>query len=134
MRTLERARAALPPTAAPPRRLLIVVAAFVSAIVIAIPARQLVEQHAHIAALEDRLAKVEAENRTLETTVSRLRDPAMLELEARGRLGRARPGEQPYVFVPGPEATPAPGVPAEDGPSALSRFWSWLGRIIRGSG
>jgi cell division protein FtsB len=132
--TLERARAALPPNGPPPRRLLIVVGAFAAAVVIAIPARQLVAQQAHLAQLEGRVARLQAENQMLETTVRQLQDPAMLELEARERLGRVRPGEQSYVFVPGPTPPAPPAEAVEDDRSALSRFWGWLGRLIRGSG
>lgn len=134
MKTLERARAALPTTSAPPTRLLFVVGIFAALAVVAIPARQLVAQRAHISLLERRVGQLATENRQLEAEVARLQDPEQLELEARARLGVTRPGEQSYLFVPPPEAVTAPAAQDVERPNVLVRLWRWIAATVRGSG
>lgn len=64
-----------------------------------------------IRATRAELDEARARRAALEAAIRRLQDPAVVELEARRRLGLARPGEIQYVTVP------AAGAPAgaEDG-------------------
>lgn len=48
------------------------------------------------------LARIKARREALEAAIRRWHDPEVLELEARRRLGLARPGEIQYITVPGP--------------------------------
>lgn len=75
----------------------------------------LAQLRAEVRALELELAATRARRVELEEAVRRLRDPATVELEARRRLGLARPGEIQYVTVPGPDAGAAPAGGAAPG-------------------
>ncbi len=61
------------------------------------PTKHWIEQSGTRAAQKTELRQLSAENRTLKTKVRALRDPAMLEQEAR-RLGMVRRGERSYVI------------------------------------
>ena len=106
----------------------------VAVAVLFFPMRQLVAQRHHIADLQTRLTKLNAENAKLSDQAHRLSDPSEMQLLARERLGLIRPGERAYFIQSTvPTATPAPAAPeAKHGTSGWTRAWHWLTKIVRG--
>ena len=70
------------------------------AILALVPARQFLDQRGRIDELERRADRLEEQNATLRSEITRLRDPAELERLARECLGMVAPGETALV-VPG---------------------------------
>ncbi|MEX0873539.1 MAG: septum formation initiator family protein [Actinomycetota bacterium] len=113
------------------RRIMLIVVLVGAAFILFFPARQLVDQRQRIAGLEERLDALQTENKKLEKEVSRLTDPAELEIAARERLGLAKPDERIYYVESGrPEKTPPATV--EDKRSWFDRAWDWITTLIRG--
>ena len=115
-------------------RLVLAVILLVSAFVLFLPARQLLHQRSEMNRLEDRLTALSAENRRLSEQVARLQSPEELEALARQRLGLVKPGEDAYYFVDPPSAEPTPATARREERSVVSRAWSWLTELVRGSG
>lgn len=68
------------------------------------PIRRYVEQRGRIDAVEQRIARLEADNQGLRARIDELRDPAVLERIARECLGMVDPGQ---VAVAQPGQAPA---------------------------
>ncbi len=85
------------------RAAILLVIAGVLALAMLVPARQLLDQRARLAALERRAAELEERNRELRAEIARLRDPLELERLARACLGMVRPGETLLVAPGAPE-------------------------------
>ncbi len=68
--------------------------------------RQYVAQHDEIERLAERVEALEAERRSLEREIARLRDPEELERLARECFGMVRPGEIGFVNPHGPPSDP----------------------------
>lgn len=116
-------------------RLMITVCMIAAVFVVFFPARQLVNQRTQLEDLETRLAHLDTQNKRLEHNISRLQNPAELEVMARERLGLVKPGEHAYMFVE-PDATPAPPpvatLPARK--PIWTRVWSAVTGFLRGRG
>jgi cell division protein FtsB len=80
---------------------LILVLGLVSAMAIQ-PTRQLLAQQHRISATARELHQTERANDRLSQRIARLRDPDFIEEQARAEIGLVRPGETPYVVMPGP--------------------------------
>jgi cell division protein FtsL len=82
------------------RAAFLLVAVTFLAILALVPARQFLDQRGRIGELERRADRLEEQNATLRSEITRLRDPAELERLARECLGMVAPGETALV-VPG---------------------------------
>ena len=82
------------------RAAFLLVAVTFLAILALVPARQFLDQQGRIDELERRADRLEEQNATLRSEITRLRDPAELERLARECLGMVAPGETALV-VPG---------------------------------
>jgi len=75
------------------------------ALTVAVPLRNYVAQRLELAAVSERQRALAADVDALTQERQRLEDPALVEAEARSRLGYATPGEVPYVVqLPPPPA------------------------------
>jgi cell division protein FtsL len=77
------------------------------ALTVSVPLRNYVAQQQELAAVSAQQRALQQEVDALAAEQARLGDPAVVEAEARSRLGYASPGETPYV-VQLPEAPTAP--------------------------
>lgn len=81
--------------------------------------------HQQVAAQQQAVNQLAAQNQQLQSAIQTLQDPTTIEREARG-LGYIFPGDQPVVIVSG---KPSPTPPVKPAPSASNPwgFWSdWL--------
>ena len=94
------------------------------ALTVTVPLRNYVAQQQELAAVTEQQRALAAEVEALAAERARLADPAVVEAEARSRLGYVEPGETPYI-VQFPEA------PA--GAEAQNRFRDepWYQRLWR---
>jgi cell division protein FtsB len=107
-----------------------------------LPLRQIVAQRQEIAATQERLDGLVADNDALDNKVDSLANPIEIERIARDDLGYVRPGETAYVVID-PDAEddqPAMGAtggtaetdrtqdsaPAADDASVATRVWNFL--------
>lgn len=67
------------------------------ALTVTVPLRNYVAQQQELAAVTEQQRVLAAEVEALAAERARLTDPAVVEAEARSRLGYAQPGETPYV-------------------------------------
>jgi cell division protein FtsB len=83
------------------------------------------QQRAELSRLGKELSKIKGQNAQLKDDISRLADPAYVEMLARSRYNMARKGERLYriIDVPGRETTPTAARAPE---SWLTRTWRWL--------
>lgn len=88
------------------------------------PARQYFAQRAQLEEAETQLAGLRSERVSLQAEAAALATPLEIERRARAELGFVRPGEQPYVIAPDPDAATAITPP----PSPPSRRW-WDGIV-----
>ena len=73
------------------------------------PVRQLVEQEGRVAGTRRQIADLEQANAALSQRIRELGTDIEIERLAREDLGLVRPGEEPYVLLPGdPAAVPPP--------------------------
>jgi cell division protein FtsB len=90
------------------------------------PTRSYVAQRRAIAAEQEKVAVLRAENRRLAARVERLHTDAEVERLAREQYNLVKPGEEAYAILPGP-ADPSPA-PAGAAPAATVHddpgFWS----------
>lgn len=95
------------------RRFLVVMAsAFVVAVILAVavfPTRTYLEQRRELAATEQRIELLAAENKRLEARVRKLHTDAEIERIAREQYSLVRPGEEAYAVLPAP-GDPAPRI------------------------
>ena len=108
--------------------ILLLGAAFLTQVV---PYGQIVESRRAVAAAEDQLAALEAENSQLEADVAALGTEAEIEKLAREKLGYVKPGETAYVVldppsVPQSEAEAAPEPEPVEEPTWVERVWLFL--------
>ena len=97
------------------------------------PTRQLLEQRARIAGMNDELSTIEESNDRLQKRVTQLQDPDYLEQQARLHSGLVRPGETSVVVMPPAETNSekekprsSRTIPAED-PGLLDSMMDFLG-------
>ncbi|MDQ4025586.1 MAG: septum formation initiator family protein [Actinomycetota bacterium] len=64
------------------------------------PTLELTEQNERIARMRAELREIETTNERLERRIARLDDPDFLEQKAREQIGLVRPGETAYLVVP----------------------------------
>ncbi|MDQ3915331.1 MAG: septum formation initiator family protein [Actinomycetota bacterium] len=64
------------------------------------PTRELTQQNERIARMKAELREIETTNERLERRIARLDDPDFLEQKAREQIGLVRPGETAYLVVP----------------------------------
>ncbi len=114
------------------RRIMLIIAMLGAAFILFFPARQLVDQRQRIDSLEERLDTLGDENQRLEKEVTRLSDPAELEVEARKRLGLVKPGERLYYLDGSGRPDQPPPATQEDDRSWFDRAWDWIKTLIRG--
>lgn len=107
---------------------LVIGAAFLTQL---IPYRQILDSQRQVAAAEDELAALEAENEVLAADVAALETPAEIERLAREKLGYARPGETAYVVLDPPAKgrtidPVAPTIPDEPERTWVERLWDFI--------
>lgn len=93
------------------------------ALTVTVPLRNYVAQQQELAAVSEQQRVLAAEVEELTAERARLADPAVVEAEARSRLGYVEPGETPYVvqLPQPPEAAPSEA-PGQDEPW-FRRLW-----------
>ncbi len=64
------------------------------------PTLELTQQNERIARMKAELREIETTNERLERRIERLDDPDFLEQKAREQIGLVRPGETAYLVVP----------------------------------
>lgn len=94
------------------------------ALTVAVPLRNYVAQQQELAAVSERQRALAAEVERLTRERIRLDDPAVIEAEARSRLGYVAPGEVPYVV----QLPQTPDVEVADDPF---RDEPWYRRLWR---
>ena len=72
------------------------------------PTRTFLRQREQISAAERRLEELQHQTGRLERENAKLNTPAEIERIAREQYGMARPGETPYVLLPGAPSTTTP--------------------------
>lgn len=107
---------------------LVIGAAFLTQVV---PYRQIVEADQRVSEARSSLARLEAENRSLEADVAALQTDAEIERLAREKLGYVRPGEIAYVVVDPPASAQQPqedelAEEIEDVRTWVDRIWDFL--------
>lgn len=113
------------------RRIVLILALIAAAFILFFPTRQLLDQRGNIDALEQRVQRLRAENQRLEDDVSKLTDPAELEVMARERFGMVKPGEKIVYTQPGRPAE-EPAAAEEPEKSWWGKAWGWLVDVVRG--
>ncbi len=73
----------------------------------ALPLNRMMIERRREAELRAQIAEIRSDSQRLHREIDNLNDPAVVEAQARSRLGLVRPGETPLVAVEGP--LPAPG-------------------------
>ena len=86
--------------------LLVVLVVAVTALVS--PLRQLLAQERRVSDTRRQITEFEASNGELSRRIRELETDIEIERLAREDLGLVRPGEEPYVLLPGDPATPPP--------------------------
>lgn len=98
------------------------------------PLQTYMDGRARVEVLEGQLGALESANRQLDARAGELRDPDLVELLARERLGMIRPGEVPYVVVPPeverPQIASEPEAAAGTERSWLARVWAGLADLF----
>lgn len=80
------------------------------AFTVAVPLRTYLSQQSELSVQQQRHDRLQAKLHRLRERKSELNDPAVIEREARGRLGYVMPGETPYmVQLPGDSAAAEQG-------------------------
>jgi len=82
------------------------------ALLLALPLRTYLGQHAEITSLQTAQTQQQQRIETLRRTINRAQDPVVVEQQARERLQLTFPGQVDYVVVP-PSAAPAPPPPTD---------------------
>lgn len=88
-----------------------------------VPYRQIIEARHDVSEARDHLARLEAENRRLESDVEALGTETEIEKLAREKLGYVRPGEVAYVVLDPPDAPATESAPEADDVEEESRTW-----------
>ena len=91
-----------------------------------LPFRQIIAQDRAVAATEEKLEALGAENIRLAELVERLETPEEIERLAREEFGFVRPGESAYVVVVPQDAPPLPEPPLQE----LERPKSWWDSLV----
>ena len=84
----------------------LLVAVAILVVMAIVPIGRYLDQRSAIADIERRSADLESQNADLRAEISRLHDPAELEVRARSCLGMVGPGEVAFV-LPGQTADPS---------------------------
>lgn len=117
-----------------PQKTFLLAGLLIAGFLVFFPAKALVGQRGQIDRLESRLDALQDGNAQLSHEVSRLSDPESLELEARERLGVARPGEQSYVISQTPEASNPPVKTETVKPGFWTNLWRGIVEFVKGDG
>ena len=91
------------------------------------PARTYFAQRRSIAAAEQRVRVLSAQNKHLSDRVQRLHTDEEIERIAREQYNLVRPGEEAYAILPAPENETAPAPPR---PKKERTFWATVGDSI----
>lgn len=115
---------------------LVIGAAFLTQVV---PYRQIVDAEHRVVEARDRLDRLQADNRALESDVAALQTDAEVERLAREKLGYVRPGETAFVVVDPPASSQQPeeteaAEDLEDVRTWVDRIWDFLSGADTGSG
>ena len=88
------------------------------------PVQNLTAATARVEGLEAERNRLRDQVEGLREQRTRLEDPDEVELVAREQLGMVRPGEIPYVVVPGPSPSPTPAAGAPPSAPPAPPWWS----------
>ncbi|HEX9775969.1 MAG TPA: septum formation initiator family protein [Actinomycetota bacterium] len=118
-----------------PRALVLAVLAFGVLFSAVLPLQRYADVKREVAALNEQLGALEARERALAVEQERLQTDAEIERLAREELGYVRPGEVPFLIVPGKPALKServlPEPPARAAsPGLLRQWWNALQVII----
>ena len=107
---------------------LVIGAAFLTQL---IPYRQILDSRREVAAAQEHLASLQAENEILGADAAALDTPAEIERLAREKLGYARPGETAYVVLDPPESgrsiePVSPDLPKEPDRTWVEKLWDFI--------
>jgi cell division protein FtsB len=90
------------------RGAILMVVVTVLALYLVVPLRTYMAQRDRLSQLEHQTTVLQQQNDLLRSRIQQLHDPAYLERVARECLGMVRPGEIPFVVVPGTGQSQAP--------------------------
>ena len=99
---------------------------------ISIPAKQLLDQHYRLSALQGRIDQNNALIAKLQGEVDRWSDPAFVKAQARQRLKYVMPGEVGYIVLEADEVRAATNVLAK--PNAATPWYRTLWQSMKAAG